>query len=544
MSEIQIIEFMKLIKKLPEMPNVQMPTAEQLRRLSEGYGNLTEFGNYNFCSAVRNRSAGLTVYIGNEKVRQKGLTREQQEILKKWPKTMKLVARYFQKAPLYYIPLTMGHNDTFNPHCNLIISRYRADYVRLAYMVYKTLFERSDRPGPEIYLVDLPEWQEKDRQILVFPEEHLTIVLGSDYYGEIKKGFLRMGMYLAKEHNMLGLHAGAKMIWARGGDGRIKKLGMIIFGLTATGKTTHSCHHHGLLEPGEKVRIVQDDVIFLKKSGETFGTERGFYIKTEGLNPDVHPLLYKAATSKNAILENVMVDYTGKVYFDDDVLTGNGRGIIQFDDLGEWRNEEINLPPIRDLDKLIIAFITRRNTVLPIVTKLNKAQAAGAFMLGESVESSGGDPRRAGESIRVVGMNPFIVGDDADEGNWFYDFLEENENSVECYQLNTGGVGELAVTESDGTKRIVRKATRVEIHEMASIIRNICRGTIKWRKEAYFNTLVPEEVEGVDMKRFELRNYYSEEEIFALVENLKRERREYLLRFKNLYPEILEEFSF
>ncbi len=525
------------------MPNVRKPEPEELRKLSESYGNLTEFGNYNFCSTVRNRSAGLTVYVGDENVRQEKLNRNQEEIVKNLPKTVRLVIDYLPRVPLYYLPLTMGSNSKLTPHCNLFISRYRVDYIRLAYMVYQTLFRRTDTPGPEVYLIDLPEWQEKDRQILAFPDDALTLVLGSDYYGEIKKGFLRMGMYEAKKRGMLGLHAGSKLIWARSPSGRIGRLGMIIFGLTATGKTTHSCHHHGLLDPGEKVAIVQDDVVFLGKTGEALGTERGFYIKTDGLHPETQPLLYKAATSRDAILENIMVDYRGKAYFQDEVLTGNGRGIIQRDDLGSWKSDGLNLPPVEDLDKLLVAFITRRNTVLPIASKLTCAQAAGAFMLGESIESTGGDPRRAGESVRVVGTNPFIIGSEAEEGNWFYDFLRSKGEKVECYQLNTGGVGEIMETEPDGTKRVVRKVTRVEILEMAGIIRGICRGTITWKVDPRFGTLVPETVDGIDMGRFDLAKFYGEEETARLVEALKKDRRGYLARFKGLHPDILEAYE-
>jgi phosphoenolpyruvate carboxykinase (ATP) len=525
------------------MPNVDHPTPEHLRTQSERFGNLTEFGNYNFCSTVRNRSAGLTVYIGDDSVEEKKLSKTKEEIIRNLPKTLRSVLDYLSRVPLHYLPLTMGRNDSFSPHCTLFISRYRTDYIRLAYMVNQTLFPRTDAPGPEMSLINLPEWQEKDRQILVFPEERLTLVLGSDYYGEIKKGFLRMGMYTAKKQGMLGLHAGSKLIWARNPEGKVSKIGMIIFGLTATGKTTHSCHNHGLTAPGEKVRIVQDDVIFLKRNGEALGTERGFYIKTDGLNPESQSLLYNAACSKDAILENIMVDYTGRVYFQDEVLTGNGRGIIQRDDLGEFKSDGLNLPPLSELDKLLMMFITRRNTVLPIASKLTPAQAAGAFMLGESVESTGGDPKKAGESVRVVGTNPFIIGSEAEEGNWFYDYLLTNPGKVDCYQLNTGGVGELVEIAEDGSKKVIRKVTRVEINEMAGMIRAISRGTIRWKEDPHFGTLIPESVEGVDLSRLDPERFYSQEQLSKLVEALRKERRDYLARFSDLNPDIAAAYN-
>jgi phosphoenolpyruvate carboxykinase (ATP) len=258
------------------------------------------------------------------------------------------------------------------------------------------------------------------------------------------------------------------------------------------------------------VRIVQDDVVFLKKNGEALGTERGFYIKTDGLNPESQPLLYNAARSKDAILENIMVDYRSKVFFQDEVLTGNGRGIIQRNDLGEFKSESLNLPALSELDKLLMVFITRRNTVLPIASRLTPAQAAGAFMLGESIESTGGDPKKAGESVRVVGTNPFIIGSEAEEGNWFYDYLLSNAGKVECYQLNTGGVGELVEIGENGSKKVVRKVTRVEINEMGGIIRAISRKTIMWKKDPHFGATIPESVEGVDLSRLDPAKFYSQ----------------------------------
>jgi phosphoenolpyruvate carboxykinase (ATP) len=89
-----------------------------------------------------------------------------------------------------------------------------------------------------------------------------------------------MAMWTAKQNGMLGLHAGAKIVKARDRNGKTRKYSMILFGLSATGKTTHACHNHGLVEDGEGQEIVQDDVIFLRTDGSALGSERGFYIKT------------------------------------------------------------------------------------------------------------------------------------------------------------------------------------------------------------------------------------------------------------------------
>jgi len=534
---------METIGRMPSLPNVTIPDPLVLRKEAERSAQETEFGNYAFASCVKNRSAGLTVYVGGGDISQKDLNSSQESIIENMPRTLKKVLEYLNRAPFYHMARTMGDNSGFTPHCDMFMSRYKKDCTRLAYMMHQSLFPRSNTPGPQLTLIMIPEWQEKDRQILVFPEEGLTIALGSDYYGEVKKAFLRMAMWKAKDRGMLGLHAGSKIIRARGMDGRVHRIGMIIFGLTATGKTTHSCHGHDLDLEGEGVEIVQDDVVFLQTDGSSLGTEKGFFIKTDGLTKENQPLLFHAASQRDAVFENVMVDHEGKVRFQDETLTGNGRGVIQRTDLGDSMSPGINLPPLDEMDKLLVAFITRRNTVLPIVSKLTPVQAAGAFMLGESIESTGGDPKRAGESVRVVGTNPFLIGDEAKEGNWFYDFLLKSGDKVECYQLNTGGVGEIMERLPDGTKKMIHEVTRVKILEIASIIRGICRGTIKWVNEGRFDTMVPLDVEGADMTRFDLSLFYEGQQVKEMVNRLKRERVEYLSRYDSLNPDILDAYD-
>ena len=104
----------------------------------------------------------------------------------------------------------MGNNDEFSPHCNFFVSIQRPEMIRLAYMTWATLFPAKVDGEPKQFIVYIPEWQETERQILVFPEISTTIVLGSDYYGESKKGFLRMAMWNAKQKGMLWSPCGFK----------------------------------------------------------------------------------------------------------------------------------------------------------------------------------------------------------------------------------------------------------------------------------------------------------------------------------------------
>ncbi len=532
------------VEGLKGRPNVRSPSQDEIKQMAERSGTRTKFGNYNFASVVKNRSAGLTVYVGSEKVLQDRLNPRQKEILEAVPTTVRLVDAYLKKTPLIKTERRMGQDPEFSPLCTLYVSCHRPEVVRLAHFFNSALFDSEPGEATERFcLVDLPEWQEKDRQILAFPEIGITYVLGSDYYGEVKKGFLRMAMWSSKQKGMLGVHAGSKILKARRPDGRIHRYSMFIFGLTATGKTTHTCHTHDLKRDGEGIEIAQDDVVILREDMSALGTEQGFFLKTEGVAPDTQPLIYRAVTQEDALFENVMVDHEGNVDFDDLTLTGNGRGIMQRTAFGKFMGP-INIPSAEELDGAIVAFITRRNTVMPIAARLTAEQAAAAFVLGESVESTGGDPRRAGMSVREVGTNPFIIGDKAEEGNRFYEFLRANEGKVQAFLLNTGGVGEVAEISETGKRIVKQKVLRVEIPEMASIIRGIARGTIEWKPDPHWSLLVPGKVDGVDMSKFDPLNFYPEEKVRSSVETLRKERLEYLSSFKGLRTDIVEAGGF
>ena len=52
------------------------------------------------------------------------------------------------------------------------------------------------------------------------------------------------------------------------------------------------------------------------------------------------------------------------------------------------------------------------------------------------IETSAGDPTRAGQSKREVGTNPFIIGREAEEGNRLLDILKKRPD-MECYLLKS-----------------------------------------------------------------------------------------------------------
>jgi len=278
-------------------------------------------------------------------------------------------------------------------------------------------------------------------------------------------------------------------------------------------------HNHNLVEP-ERAIIRQDDVVVINPAGYCYGTEKGFYIKTEGLD-ESQKVLYRAALSPEAVFENVKVTDVGAVDFDNSELTSNGRGVIRRQDV-EGVDEKI------DLDKAHrLIFITRHDKIVPPVAKLDPAQAAAFFMLGESIETSAGDPTKAGQSKREVGTNPFIVGPEWEEGNRLLEILRANPD-IECYLLNTGSVG------VGGN----RPGIKISIAASTTILKHIAKGTIRWKTDPDWGYLVPEVLPEMDMQAYVPASYYSKEEYRAMVEQLREERHEWLARYTGLKPEI------
>ena len=163
---------------------------------------------------------------------------------------------------------------------------------------------------------------------------------------------------------------------------------------------------------------------------------------------------------------------------------------------------------------------------MPPVVRLNPEWAAAAFMLGESVETSAGDPAQAGKSLRVVGTNPFIVGSEEEEGEIFLNILRNNPH-IQCFMLNTGKVG----GEDRGQK--------ITVLDSVKILEMVARDEIVWQKDKFWGYDVPVNIPGVDLNRFNPGNYYTEEQISDLSRELKQERLEWLSEFQHLNRDVI-----
>jgi phosphoenolpyruvate carboxykinase (ATP) len=545
----------QLVTKL-DGPNIREVSLKWLEPRVKEFAQKTQYGSHVWRSVQSSRLAGKTVYLGSELVRLPSLLPYQEKVVKNAPDELDKVLKWMTTLPFIKLTRQMGDNPDYNPVCTLYLSVGDWRNARLAYQWGNLLDEPSGRPGPPITMIHIPEEHQSRQQILTMPEFNLNICLGSDYLGEDKKGFLRQAMWMADEKGMLGLHAGSKVVVARDAkDNDLKRHGVILFGMTATGKSTWSCHQLEM-DPkrGEMTYASQDDICFLKDDGSAYGSEHNFYVKTDVRKSDQEAMYY-ALTHKSALLENIMVDAKGNIDFLDESLCGNGRAVVRMDKLFIEREnklisiaaESINLPNLDDNDYLWFAFITRRNTIMPFAQRLTPEQGVLAYLFGESTLSFAANPEKAGESVRIVGTDDFIIGSRGRKVNRFYDIIMRLVNKypgkVQFRLYNTGGMGEIIEeTDDHGTirKTLVRKAERVPLDLMAAIQRGDLRGTNKWEK-GILGTESIVEADGRQMEEWDVHNLYNQEQIDFYIKDLIRGRRAFLeeIAKEGLRPELI-----
>jgi phosphoenolpyruvate carboxykinase (ATP) len=491
----------------------QSPTPEELRDYTERMPTcrITQFGSVNVQARVTSRSAGST-YVVAERSSGKTMTREEFE------RIAAMQDEYLRGRDALVIDGYIGNDPEFRTRARLSIETANAN---IAGMQQKLYFPREDDAEPEVHVVYTPNLSAPgypdDRVIAVDLENGLTRVLGADYFGESKKGGLRMWNTKVYDLGGLALHAGMKVIPTARGE-RV----FMIIGLSGTGKTTTTFTTQNDSLP------VQDDFVALMPGGKAHGTENGCFAKTFSLDPSFEPNIYRAVVKPTTYLENVFQDASGKVNFFEQSYTQNGRAVFGMDDLERYRDAR----EVGPVDALLI--LNRNQDIIPAVAKLNDEQAAAYFMLGETTGTSAGGAAEAGKFLRVPGTNPFFPMPHGLQGNRILELLATHP--IETYLLNTGRVG-----GPDGDER----SKKVRIPDTSACVEGIAEGSISWTEDDDFGYLVADNLPGIDdVDLLRPRLLYERQgrmvEYVEVVDRLIRERVARLEEFPELTPEIIK----
>src|SRR2546425_1807204 len=211
---------------------IENPSAEQLRELTARMPNVrrTIYDNYNVHTRVDSRST-KSHYIVTDRPEDHTAQTVMPEEGRKWAK---LEDEYIRDREGVLRAGVSGNDPTFLTPARLIIEARNANIAGMQRHLY---YPPDAGRQPEVTMIYTPNLTApgypNDRAILVDLEAGITRVFNSDYFGESKKGGLRMWNKKGYDAGGLPMHAGRKGI-----PGGNQQRGGIIVGLTGTGKTT------------------------------------------------------------------------------------------------------------------------------------------------------------------------------------------------------------------------------------------------------------------------------------------------------------------
>ncbi len=428
---------------------------------------------------------------------------------------------------------------------------------------------------PDLMLDDMPGRQ----AIVVDMENWTTHVMGPDYFGESKKGVLRMLNHYVYQEGGLVLHAGAKAVTRTDGS----RITMTVMGLSGTGKTTTTFSKQGdLTEP------IQDDMVSLWPHGALSLTENGCFAKIDGLTAKSEPIIYHATVSPEAWLENAFLEADGSFDFSKGILTVEDvtrlrdiliqtgaddtnvdkyiSGEVKADDVVDalgipadgwdfvkWTQNGRSIVPMSsipgaaDLHRIpqveSMGILNRdegSDAAMPGILRFTSpAQAAGYFMLGETSKTSAAGKERG--KTRSPFTQPFFPAKHGLQAKRFAE-LAATMPHVTMWLMNTGYIG------GDDNDVKTNAALKVKIRHSSAMLEALLSDAVKWKRDPDFdyeivdcdapeNALLLEKVppEILEPRRF-FENAGRLEEYRAWVAQMNSARRDFLEKFKVAGP--------
>ncbi len=306
--------------------------------------------------------------------------------------------------------------------------------------------------------------------------EKIQLIGGTWYGGEMKKGMFAMMNYYLPLQGIASMHCSAN----KGKDGDVA----VFFGLSGTGKTT--------LSTDPKRELIGDDEHGWDNDG-VFNFEGGCYAKTIDLSKENEPDIY-GAIKKDALLENVTLDASGKIDFTDGSVTQNTRVSYPI-----YHIENIVRPVSKAGHATKVIFLTADAFgVMPPVSKLTPEQTKYYFLSGFTAKLAGTE-RGVTEpqpTFSACFGKAFLTLHPTKYGEELVKKMEEH--NATAYMVNTGW---------NGTGK------RISIKDTRAIIDRILDGSIE-RAETkvipIFNFEVPTNLSEVNDEILDPRNTYSD----------------------------------
>jgi len=353
----------------------------------------------------------------------------------------------------------------------------------------------------------------------------IKIVRNSNYIGEFKKGVFAAEDWVAKtRRGGVFLHAGCREDYLQSAHGDYRRVRTLLLALSANGKTSITCRI--LARKGkEESWLVQDDGGTLMPDGSFHGFEAGgVFVKTEVVNPGEQREIFYGLLKPEIVLENVYLNEEADLDFYNLERTSNGRAVIP-------RRDFMHASTYIDVDRIDNLILITRGALIPAIAKLTQEQAVALMILGQAMESSAGDPTKAGSIRSEFFYDPFVAGDRAEHANRFYEILRGLPH-MNYFLLNTGGVG----------KGIHYKKITLE-HTMG-VLDSLVRGGLEDWIDSPTGFKVPTAIRTLDDIYLHPEKLYSKAEFEERQKELNKLRREAIEKIGGaLHPNIRNVFG-
>lgn len=293
--------------------------------------------------------------------------------------------------------------------------------------VYNDMYSESRKiEAGDIYIYSDPYWKNPDYPLglAYFDTDHNTaIILGLNYFGELKKATLTLAWATAHKIGFASCHGGQKKFELPDHTNYVSAF----FGLSGSGKSTLTHAKHNDKYP---IEVLHDDAFIISlKDGSSIALEPSYFDKTQDYPSDHEEVDYFVTVQNVAVtLDNL----NNKVLLTEDVRNGNGRTV---------KSRYATPNRVDRFEEPINAiYWIMKDDSLPPVVKVTNPVLAASFGATLATKRSSAERLKEGVDMNklviVPYANPFRVYPLVEDYEQFKHLFEVN--GIDCYVINTG----------------------------------------------------------------------------------------------------------
>ncbi len=558
-KDITINGFLKIFndivssKEAAGIKAIQNNPKDLLKR-AQSYGTQYKNKSWGWTSNIWSRSAKGSVVVNTD-----------EELKEEHKQLMLRVLEHILCQPMIQIDANLGEKGSkAEMKCRLYCDPQFPD---IAYRWQQLNFKGDPSCEPDARLFFIPHYLENPNvpgksdmlRVIRFPNHNYTIVTGSSYQGEVKKGFLSHWIYHVYKKGGTGEHASLKEFTVKTKDGKKKRIALCVWGLTGSGKSTHGLYivdknNSQIFKKDFGIdvskfisdQVVKNDDIVGVFNDQVVSPEKGSWTKTEDVGK-TQIGIYRAALSSHALHENTEWDEKGNLSFEGKLFqyhgkpNQNSRTVLLLKDTGYFDGSVDSNTPLN-----MAVFVSPGYTSDFAWVKLNDCDFAAKVLADGRTVGHPAQSRLGVGEVKYAARYclPFTMGaKSADHVKRFHGFIRDRKNihtPIDTYLINTTGrVGAEYdwVEEVFGKEKITIPKTKFKeikgkvkpvggtgpsIEETELFLFQAARGEVEYTPHPIWKdkVLIPKNVSGISSERLEALNpfkYHSMEEMKRLL---------------------------